>query len=137
MLREFKACLAVAVGVQRLALPMLREFQACLAATAGVQGLPCLFLFYSQGKPWTPIDAGITQGKPWTPIDAGITQGKPCTPIGMGNSQDKPETPDNYFLEVIRQIQRTEIGVSMELSGQFLPAKSIKQLMETGIGILL
>ena len=124
MLREFKACLAVAVGVQRLALPMLREFQACLAATAGVQGLPCLFLFYSQGKPWTPIDAGITQGKP-------------CTPIGMGNSQDKPETPDNYFLEVIRQIQRTEIGVSMELSGQFLPAKSIKQLMETGIGILL
>ena len=103
---------------------MLREFQACLAATAGVQGLPCLFLFYSQGKPWTPIDAGITQGKP-------------CTPIGMGNSQDKPETPDNYFLEVIRQIQRTEIGVSMELSGQFLPAKSIKQLMETGIGILL
>ncbi len=123
-LREYKARLADAEGVQRLALPMLREFQACLAATAGVQGLPCLFLFYSQGKPWTPIDAGISQGKP-------------CTPIGMGNSQDKPETPDNYFLEVIRQIQRAVIGVSMELSGQFLPTKTIKQLMETGIGILL
>ena len=63
-------------------------------------------------------------GKPCTPIDAGILQGKPCT-------------PNSYFLEVIRQIQRAVIGVSMELSGQFLPAKSIKQLMETGIGILL